>query len=202
MQAEDQQPRPPRRSIARCGALWPMARSNSLSRSRRECWGWTRPGSARPGGARAGTVTTGAFGGSARIRGRPGSSTSPAGRFHPTGHYPAASSAPSRPPRSTPHRSRGDPLRQRSPSAVWCAGGARRPGDAGPGSRSPCWCRIEPGAPASSAAWSISARSAPAPPGDHPGLASTTKQQVSGCEPTFGHPQARPWRCGSARQPR
>jgi len=62
-----------------------------------------------------------------------------------------------------------------SPSAVWSAGGARRGGDEAPGCRSSCWCRIEPGAPASPRAWRTSGRSAAAPPGDHAGLPSAGK---------------------------
>ena len=42
------------------------------------CWGWTRPGSGGRGGCPTGTMTTAGSGGCARIRGRPGSSTSPA----------------------------------------------------------------------------------------------------------------------------
>jgi hypothetical protein len=41
-------------------------------------------------------------------------------------------------------------------------------------------------------------RSAAAPPGDQAGLASAVKQQVSGREPSFGHPQFR----SSCRSPR
>ena len=50
------------------------------SRSRRRCSAWTRPGSGGRDGCPTGTTTTAGSGGSARIRGRPGSSTSPVTR--------------------------------------------------------------------------------------------------------------------------
>ena len=56
------------------------ARSSWSSPSRSRCWGWTRPGSAGRGGCPTATTTTAGCGGGARIRGRPGSSTSPASR--------------------------------------------------------------------------------------------------------------------------
>jgi hypothetical protein len=39
-------------------------------------------------------------------------------------------------------------------------------------------------------AWSTSRRSGTAPPADHAGLSPTAAQQISGREPSFGHPQA------------
>src|SRR5918995_790726 len=61
-------------------------------------------------------------------------------------------------------------------------------GDAGPGSRPPCWCRIGLGARSSPRAWRASCRSAAAPPTDHAGTPPLAKQQVSAREPSFGHP--------------
>ena len=72
----------------------------------------------------------------------------------------------------------------------WGGVGARRAGGAGPGSRSPCWCRIGHGARSQPGGWRSSGRSAAAPPTDHGGTSSPAKQQVSGREPSFGHPQA------------
>ena len=88
--------------------------------------------------------------------------------------------------------------RPSSASAVWSAVGGRRAGDEAPGARSPCWCRIERGAPASPSDWTTSGRSAAALSTDHAGLPSATKQQFKGREPSFGHRQAR--RRGSRRR--
>jgi len=67
-----------------------------------------------------------------------------------------------------------------------------RLGGVGPGSRCPCWCRLESGArsrhgPRSfQGAWRTSGWSAAAPSGDHAGLSSVAKQQVRGRDPSLG----------------
>ena len=89
--------------------------------------------------------------------------------------------------------------RGRSSSAVAVAYvvGVRRVGGAGPGSRSPCWCRIAPGARSGPGAWRTSGRSAAAPQRVMPGCLPWTNEQVTGRVRSFGHPQAgRPGRTG------
>ena len=51
-------------------------RLSSSSRNPRRCWAWTRPGSGGPAGCPTAPMLTAGSGGGARIRGRPGSSTS------------------------------------------------------------------------------------------------------------------------------
>jgi hypothetical protein len=83
-------------------------------------------------------------------------------------------------------------------SAVECGVGARRAGAAGPRSRSPSRCPAGPGARASPGVWRTS--------GDQPqrhreisGLPSAAELQVSGREPSCGHPD-RPDRVDGARE--
>ena len=71
--------------------------------------------------------------------------------------------------------------RSRSFAGVACVVGARRVGGAGPGSRSPWWCRIRFGARSSRGAWRTSGRSVAAPPGDRAGPPVAAKQQVRTC---------------------
>ena len=77
-------------------------------------------------------------------------------------------------------------------SSRWaCVVGARRVGGAGPGCRSPCWCRTWRAGRSSSGAWRMSGRSVAAPSADHAGQLSRTNGQVTGCARSFGHPEGR-----------
>jgi hypothetical protein len=62
------------------GRCWPGARWSWSSPGPQRCWGWTRPGSGGRDGCPMGITLTVGSGGSARIRGKPGSSTSPVTR--------------------------------------------------------------------------------------------------------------------------
>ena len=67
------------------GVSWPTVQRAVVARGAaelvepepRRCWAWTRPGSGAPAGCPTASTTTDGCGGGGRIRGRPGSSTSP-----------------------------------------------------------------------------------------------------------------------------
>ena len=68
--------------------------------------------------------------------------------------------------------------RSSSSVGVGCVVGAQRAGDAGPGSRFPCWSQIELAARSSPGASRTPGRSAAVPRTDHAGRPSPAKQQV------------------------